>query len=145
LFANGGAQAYVARVPHTGTVGASVSFTNLIFTARSSGTWANGNLLVGVDYVGVDQSASTGEPTAFNLTITNLEENAVETFPSVLHNFNKNSYVLPVVNDPDTGSQLVNVALVAPGAGGVPGHRIDADVRFLQAHSNKQAQEGVKC
>ena len=120
FFANGGAQAYVVRVPHTGAVGASVTFANLIFTALSSGAWANGNLLIDVDYDGVDQSAATGEATAFNLTITNLEDNTVETFPSVSLNFNRTSYVLPVVNDPDTGSQLVNVALVAAWPGGVP-------------------------
>ena len=97
--------------------GASVTFANLVFTALSSGAWANGNLLIDVDYNGVDQSAATGEPTAFNLTITNLEDGTVETFPSVSLNFNKSSYVLPVVNDPDTGSQLVNVALAAPWRG----------------------------
>jgi uncharacterized protein len=119
FFANGGAQAYVVRIPHTNAKGGSVTFANLIFTALSSGAWANGNLLIDVDYNGVDQSA-TGEVTAFNLTITNLEDNTVETFPSVSLNFNKTSYVLPAVNDPDTGSQLVNVALVAAWPGGVP-------------------------
>jgi phage tail sheath protein FI len=111
FFANGGAQAYVVRVPHTGAVAASVTFSNLVFTALSSGSWANGNLLVDVDYNGVDQSTTTGEASAFNLTITNLVDGTVETFPSVSLNFNKSSYVLPVVNDPDTGSQLVKVAI----------------------------------
>jgi phage tail sheath protein FI len=120
FFANGGAQAYVVRVPHTGAAGATVTFANLIFTALSSGAWANGNLLIDVDYDQVDHTAATGEATAFNLTITNLKDGTVETFPSVSLNLNKSSYVLPVVNDPNTGSQLANVALVAPWPGGNP-------------------------
>jgi phage tail sheath protein FI len=120
FFANGGAQAYVVRVPHTGATGATVTFANLIFTALSSGAWANGTLLIDVDYNGVDQTGATGEATAFNLTITNLGDGTVETFPSVSLNPHKSSYVLPVVNDPDTGSQLANVALVAPWPGGNP-------------------------
>ncbi len=114
FFANGGSQGYVVRVPHTGAVAASVTFSNLVFTALSTGAWANGNLLIDVDYNGVDQSTATGEPSAFNLTITNLEDGTVETFPSVSLNFNKSSYALAVVNDPDTGSQLANVTLAAP-------------------------------
>ena len=113
FFANGGAQGYVVRVPRIGASYASVTFFNLVFTALSSGAWANGNLLIDVDYIGVDQTTATGEPSAFNLTITNLDDGPVETFPSVSVNFNKSSYVLPVVNDPDTGSQLVNVAIAA--------------------------------
>lgn len=108
FFANGGAQAYVVRIPRARATGASVTFANLRFTALSSGAWANGNLFIDVDWNGVDQ---TVEPTAFNLTITNLEDGTVETFPAVSLNSSKTSYVLPVVNDPDTGSQLVNVAL----------------------------------
>jgi phage tail sheath protein FI len=113
FFANGGAQAYVVRVPRIGASYASVTFMNLVFTALSSGAWANGNLLIDVDYIGVDQTAATGELSAFNLTITNLDDGTVETFPNVSLNFNKSSYVLPVVNDPDTGSQLANISLAA--------------------------------
>src|SRR6266566_1528814 len=69
FFANGGTQAYVVRVPRTGAKGAQVVFGALTFTALSSGTWADGELLIDVDYNGVDQTA---DATAFNLTITNL-------------------------------------------------------------------------
>ena len=117
FFANGGAQGYVVRVPHIGALGAKVTFANLVFTALSSGAWANGNLLIDVDYDGVDQTA---EATAFNLSVTNLEDGTAEYFPSVSLNLNKTSYVLAVINDPDTGSQLVNVDLVAPWPGGNP-------------------------
>ena len=114
FFANGGAQAYIVRVPHTGALGAKVTFANLVFTALSSGAWANGDVLVDVDYDGVDQSTATGEPSAFNLTITNQDDGTTEYFPSVSLNFNKTSYVLAVVNDPDTGSQIANISLAAP-------------------------------
>ena len=110
FFTNGGAQAYVVRVPRTGAAGASVTFSNLQFTALSSGKWANGDLLIDIDYVGVDP---TVEPTAFNLTVTNLDDGTTETFSAVSLNAAKSSYVLAVLNDPDTGSQLVNVETTA--------------------------------
>ncbi len=122
FFANGGAEAYVVRVPHVSAVKASVTFAGLTFSALSSGAWANGNLLVDVDWNGVDQTA---EPTAFNLTITNLEDGTVETFPAVSLNSSKTSYVLPMVNDPDTGSQLVNVTAGALGGAATRSERSD--------------------
>lgn len=114
FFQNGGAQAYVVRVPRTGAAGAQVMFSSLRFTALSSGTWANGTLVIDVDLNGVNSAA---DATAFNLTITSLEDGTVETFPAVSLNAARSNYVLPVVNDPDTGSQLVNVATtgVLPG------------------------------
>ena len=76
FFSNGGSQAYVVRVPKTGAAGAQVQFSNLIFTALSSGTWADNKILIDVDYNGVDHTA---DPTAFNLTIQNLDDGTVET------------------------------------------------------------------
>ena len=55
-------------------------------------------------------STSAADATAFNLTITNLEDGTVESFPALSLNPTRSNYVLAVVNDPDTGSQLVNVA-----------------------------------
>ena len=107
FFANGGSQAYVVRVARAGATGATVTFANLLFTALSSGAWANGNLLIDVDYNGVDQIT---DPTAFSLTVTNLDDGTVETFFSLSLNSARSNYVLAVVNDPDSGSQLVNVA-----------------------------------
>jgi phage tail sheath protein FI len=107
FFSNGGSRAYVVRVPCTGAAGARVTFANLLFTALSSGAWANGRLLIDVDQNGVDHTA---DATAFNVTITNLDDNTVEAFSSVSLNPGRSNYVLAVVNDPDTGSQLVNVA-----------------------------------
>src|ERR1700757_3491098 len=71
FFANGGSQGYVVRTPRIGATGARVTFANLRFTALSSGSWANGTVVIDVDYNGVDQAA---DPTAFNLTVSNLED-----------------------------------------------------------------------
>lgn len=123
FFANGGTQAYVVRVPRTGAKGAQVAFGGLTFTALSSGTWADGHLLIDVDYTGVDQ---TTDPTAFNLTVTNLVDGTVESFPNVSLKNSQSNYIMNVVNDSDNGSQLVNVQVagspgVAPAMTGVVG------------------------
>ena len=185
FFANGGSQAYVVRTPATsmGASAASVVFDQMTFTALSSGSWANGQLLIDVDFSGLAQPVSgsittpggistevdgTGtsftsvlkvnqylvfaadptqtpfqiatitsagvlhlaspppamanttaimiaDPTAFNLTITNLNDNTVEYFPNVSLNNNLNNYIENVVNDLDNGSQLVNVQVTSPG------------------------------
>jgi phage tail sheath protein FI len=113
FFNNGGTQAWVVRTPATaeGAKPANVVFGTspaLTFTALSSGTWADGELLVDVDLNGVDQ---TSDATAFNLTITNLVDGTVEPFPNVSLKNTHNNYVANVVNDPDNGSQLVNVTI----------------------------------
>jgi Bacteriophage tail sheath protein len=107
FFANGGSQGYVVRAPRVGATGAQVTFANLQFTALSSGAWADGTLIIDVDYDRVDQTA---DPTAFNLTVTNLEDGTVEPFLSVSLNPGRTNYALAVLNDPDTGSELANVA-----------------------------------
>ena len=64
---------------------ASVSIASaegLVFTALSSGQWANGQLLVDVDVQGLDLS-SAGDSLAFNLTIRNLTDGTTEYFPAV--------------------------------------------------------------
>jgi phage tail sheath protein FI len=106
FFANGGSQAYAVRTPRVGALSAQVDFANLHFAALSSGDWANGNLLIDVDINGVDH---TTDQSAFNLTITNLDDGTVETFSSLSLNNARTNYVVAVINDPDTGSQLVNV------------------------------------
>lgn len=179
FFANGGSQAWVVRVPCIGASGAIVVFDELTFTALSSGTWANGELLIDVDYNGIAQPLAntvtvnsgsatvTGlgflstlqanqyllfasdptqtpyqiktinsntsltlyspygqatpsgpitaalivDPTAFNLTITDLVDGTTESFPDLSLNNTYNNYIANVVNDPDNGSQLVSVAV----------------------------------
>ncbi len=194
FFANGGNQAYVVRTPRTGAKSAEVAFGGMTFNALSSGAWANGELLIDVDYNGLAQaltgtvavtdtsatvtgvgtffttalkpnqwlvfasdpsqtpyqikaitsdtsltlvtpySGSTAsttamvivDPLAFNLTITNLVDGTTENFLNVSLNKTQKNYVQNVVNDPDNGSQLVNVQVsgspsTAPPVSGVVG------------------------
>ncbi|HEV2275129.1 MAG TPA: phage tail sheath C-terminal domain-containing protein [Acidobacteriaceae bacterium] len=113
FFQNGGAQAYVVRTPATslGAAGANVVFDGIEFTALSSGAWADGQLLIDVDVQGVNLVADS---LAFNLTITDLADQTTEYFANVTLNTASNNYLASVVNDPDNGSQLVQVSF--PGA-----------------------------
>jgi phage tail sheath protein FI len=130
FYLNGGSQAYVVRVPRDGAVGASVSFDDLEFTALSSGSWANGQLLIDVDVQNINLTpAPSGDPLGFNLTITDLLHQTTESFPGVTLNPGSRNYVTTVLNDPDNGSQLVNVALTgtpggAPAVTGIVGTTI---------------------
>jgi len=113
FFQNGGAQAYVVRTPATslGAAGASVVFGSMQFTALGSGQWANGQLLIDVDVQGINL---TTDPLAFNLTITDLADGTVESFPNVTLTQTNNNFIATVVNDPDHGSQLVKISF--PGS-----------------------------
>lgn len=138
FFVNGGTQGCVVRVPHHKATPASVEVTGtaaikLTFNALSSGNWADGKLVVDIDNDGVDQST---DKSAFNLTVTNLTDGTVESFPRVSLNGNNTNYVVRVLNDFDTGSQLVNVAdanpapttnppNAAPPVSGVLGTKVD--------------------
>ncbi len=122
FFTNGGTQAYVVRTPmHYPTSGTPVPYAEvaiasgeLTFAALSSGQWANNQLLVDVDVQGLDLSVATGDPLAFNLTITDLMDGTSEYFPSVTLNSAAQNFVAAVVNDPDNGSQLVSVTTNLP-------------------------------
>jgi phage tail sheath protein FI len=111
FFQNGGAQAYVVRTPAHGAQSADVVFDGIQFTALSSGAWANGQLLVDVDVNGVNLVADS---LAFNLTITDLADQRTEYFPNVTLTQTSSNFITKIVNDPDTGSQLVKVSF--PGA-----------------------------
>jgi uncharacterized protein len=215
FFTNGGSQAWVVRAPRNGAQQAAVVITGLAggvteqllaFEALSSGAWANGELLVDIDYNGlytqvagiVDIAAAavspftvTGtstffttaleagdylvfaadtsqtpyqikaiasdtsltllsayggtipaggnttatvvdDPMAFNLTITDVVDDITESFPDVTLNSNYANYVETVINDPDNGSQLVEVTNVystpttAPPVSGVLGSPVSA-------------------
>ena len=125
FFQNGGSQAYVVRTPmHYPTTGTPVPYaqveidksgTNgITFTALSSGEWANSQLLIDVDVLGLDLSTTTGDPLAFNLTITNVMDNTTEYFPDVTLNSAAQNYFLSVISDPNNGSQLVKVSANLP-------------------------------
>lgn len=125
FFQNGGSQAYVVRTPmHYPTTGTVVPYAQveiaksgtdgITFSALSSGQWANGQLLVDIDVQGLDLSTATGDPLSFNLTTTNLLNGTTEYFPDVTLNSAAQNYFVAVVNDPDNGSQLVNVTATLP-------------------------------
>lgn len=126
FYLNGGSQAWVVRTPMHYNSGATVYATagfgvgktasppGLTFAALSSGQWANGQLLLDVDVQGLDLSTTTGDPLAFNLTVTNLADGSTEYFPAVTLDSTKQNFVQAVVNDPDNGSQLVNVTPSLP-------------------------------
>ncbi len=123
FFQNGGSQAYVVRTPMHYPAGpptpvpyaeVQIAAGKLTFTALSSGQWANGQLLVDVDVQGLDLSTATGDPLAFNLTVTDLLDGTKEYFPSVTLDSARQNFVTAVVNDPDNGSQLVQVTANSP-------------------------------
>src|SRR5580658_7699921 len=115
FFLNGGSQAWVVRTPgsYNSTseqVYADVVFGNMTFSALSSGAWANGELLIDIDVQGLNLAAApAGDPLAFNLTVTNLATKTTEYFPALSLNVNLQNFIGNVLNDPDNGSQLVNV------------------------------------
>jgi uncharacterized protein len=104
-----GAQAYVVRVPKAGDA-ASVTFGKLTFTSRSSGLWPNGQLLIDIDQgPPLTVQGLTEDPTAFNLTVTNLADGTSESFPGLSLDSSRMNYITTVINDVDNGSQLVQV------------------------------------
>ncbi|MGA3007791.1 MAG: phage tail sheath C-terminal domain-containing protein [Opitutaceae bacterium] len=184
FFQNGGTEGYAVRVPKHGATAASISIVlesgsanAWKFYALSSGSWADGNLLVDIDFNGIGEAipgtmtvsgvnvtgtntqfsllevgqwlafakdtsqphalyqiatipndtsltlqagpatAITGSTTAAvymdnqacNVTVTNLADGTVESFPDVSFNSNNANYIQSVLNDFDTGSQLVNI------------------------------------
>jgi uncharacterized protein len=182
FFQNGGSQAYVVRTPRHGASKAQVVFGGLTFNALSSGAWANGEILIDIDFANVGEQLSgsltvtsgsasvtgtlagfktnlavgewlvfsvdptqtpyqiqsitddndlvlaqnyagtsgTGpaifyvDPTAFNLTVTNLVDGTIEPFPLLSMNANSTNFVASIINDPDNGSTLVNVSVASP-------------------------------
>lgn len=122
FYANGGGEAVVVRVPKSDAVAASVTLLDendkdaLAVEALSKGAWGN-QLVVEVDYDDIDDDK------AFNLTITDLGGNGtVETFAKVTMDPTKANFVVSVVNDADSGSELVGVEVPA----GDPGRPVES-------------------
>jgi|SRR5271157_2334352 len=142
FFANGGTEAYIVRVPKAGSAPASVILLDsaakkaLQVTVLSNGTWSD-ELIVDVNYDGAADSKS------FNLIITDLSSEAIETFSNVTMDSTKSNYVVSVVNDLDSGSKMVSVsvsgldpAAVAPAETGVTGGDITlTDIKNDQDYS----------
>ena len=144
FFQNGGNTAYVVRVPKAGSKPATVTLLNgvgagaaasLPVTLLSNGTWSD-SVIIDVDYDGVSDDKS------FNLTITDLATGTAETFDDVTMDSAKNNFVEVVVNDVDSGSQLVSVAATPasgrPAASGITGNDITlANVKNDQTYTIK--------
>ena len=116
FFQNGGSQAVVVRTPgiSVGAAAATTAFGPFTFSALSSGSGANGDLLVDVDYIGLTPGGTGGDPKTFNVTVTDLAGGVSESFPSVTLDRNKSNFVGTIVNDPDNGSQLVTISKIDP-------------------------------
>jgi uncharacterized protein len=132
FFLNGGSDAFIVRVPKHASTPAMVtllsgvtagSAPSLVVTMLSNGTWSD-QVIIDVDYDGVSDTNS------FNFTFTNLADGTVETFDDVTMDNTKSNFVLNVVNDVDSGSQLANVSLPSatpagrPAAVGITGNDI---------------------
>ncbi|PYS20624.1 MAG: hypothetical protein DMF72_20430 [Acidobacteria bacterium] len=153
FFANGGTEAYVVRVPKASdaavigpdlkAAAAGITLLDnvaagksaLKVTALSKGGWAN-SVIIDVDY----DDIAAADTKVFNLTITDLGTSNVETFKKVTMDSSKPNYVVAVVNDEDTGSQMVSVSVPdatagRPVASGAVGGNIDnnADLATFKA------------
>lgn len=145
FFQNGGGEAHIVRVPKAGSKPATVILlngvsggaTSLAVTMLSNGTWSD-NVIIDVDYDGVSDNKS------FNLAITELATGTVETFDDVTMDSAKNNFVEVVINDVDSGSQLVSVAATPasgrPAASGITGNDITlANIKNDQTYTIKLA------
>ena len=115
FFQNGGSDAYVVRVPKSGSTIASMKLRDkasggadvLQIFALSKGTLGN-LLVIDIDYDGILPTDTTG----FNLTISNASTGATETFGPVTMDNKKANYIEAVVNDEDNGSRIVSVKVL---------------------------------
>ena len=109
FFSNGGGEAVVVRTPKSDAVAAAITARDvddksaLRFTALSKGDWGNA--------VTVDIEHLSGDAKAMNLVVTDQATGAVEEFPGVTMDATKPNYIVAVLNDPDSGSKLVSVAV----------------------------------
>ena len=124
FFDNGGGQAIIVRVPKPdsnaasvelvdGTTGGGADDVSLTLTTRSRGAWGN-SVVASVDYNGVSDTSS------FNLTITDLATGDTEQFPNLSFDTASPNYVTVVVNDPASGSDMVEATIPAVSPGGRP-------------------------
>ena len=151
FFLNGGGDAYVVRVPKSNSVAAKITLKDgdaagaqpsLEVTALSRGAWAN-LVALDVDHDGV----AVGNTKMFNLTVTDLGSGAVERFTGVTVDPASNAFVKTVVNDPDSGSRLIQVEVPAGAvarpmdAGTVGGDLTLADLKNDKAYTVKVSSD----
>ncbi|OYU98351.1 MAG: phage tail protein, partial [Burkholderiales bacterium PBB5] len=122
FFDNGGADAYVVRVPKSDAASATLNLhagvaagakLALGLVAISKGAWAN-RVVVDVDYAGVSDSSS------FNLALTDRSTGTQELFSNLSADAADARYCVKVLNDPDNGSTLVSAAVGPADKGARP-------------------------
>jgi phage tail sheath protein FI len=120
FFNNGGGQAVVIRVPANGAVQAvnqvkgSTGAASLTLTALSSGPAGNG-IYFEIDPfdIGASPFGATPDTTKFNLSLYDQSTGLAERFGNISSAATSARYAPTVVNDVDTGSQLLSVAVAA--------------------------------
>lgn len=121
--AGGDADAIAAAIT-AGSAAASITLLDdtaggnpaLTVQALSRGAWGN-QLVVDVDYYDAVAKATYADTNAFNLTLTDLASGKVEEFDNVTIDPTKANFVEAVLNDEDSGSELVAVSVPDPTAG----------------------------
>src|SRR5262245_30054411 len=140
FFDNGGTDAYIVRVPKSDSAAATVSLAAgvapnaglaLRLRGMSRGAWAN-RVVVAVDYAAVTDNKS------FNLTLTDRTTGAQEVFSDLSADPASPRFSVKMLNDVDTGSELVtaidrtSLTGVRPAQTGTVGATIDlADIAAL--------------
>jgi phage tail sheath protein FI len=165
FFANGGGEAYVIRVPAKNATAAKTAFKqdvatgpeSLTVTALSSGVGSN-NLFVEFDGFGLD---SPGDKKRFNVSVIDRLTGRVERFGNLATSSTSARFAPAVVDDPATGSKLVNVAVAgidkegpqpngtiyklgtAPGAAGTFGDDVKLELTVAVLKADGSADTGV--
>ena len=111
FFLNGGTQAYVVRVASGSPVAANVTIADtggaeaIRFRAISEGVWGN-NIRLRIDH-------DTAVAEEFNLVVSEYNDNGIllgqETWLNLSRTPTNSNFVTNVINDENTGSQLVRV------------------------------------
>jgi phage tail sheath protein FI len=157
FFSNGGAEAVVVRVPKNdnaaaiatavaggnaatiaaatdaGSSAAAVTLLDvdanesLTVTALSRGAWAN-QVTIDIDYYDPIAKEAYADENAFNVVITDRGAGTVEEFQNVTMDSTKSNYVLAVINDEDSGSQLVSVTAPDDAKRPVEAGTVTADI-----------------
>ncbi len=122
FFANGGGEAFVIRVPPSGSSQASTQVirdaagtnTSITLTALSSGVGGN-NIFFELDSFGIDAGPfeSGANKKLFNLTVTDPTTGLVERFTRISTDATNARFAETVVSDPATGSSLVSLKVPA--------------------------------
>ncbi|MBN3496361.1 phage tail sheath family protein [Arthrobacter pascens] len=126
FFANGGSEAFVTRLPVSGSAAASSvvpgsggGATALTVTALGTGAVGNGIFLEIDSFdIGADPFGAAADTKRFNLTVVDSVTGTVERFTNLTTASGNARTADAVVNDPATGSRLVKIAMAPRDAAG---------------------------